>query len=127
MADRVTGTTYLDPGDRLSGRHNPPRRCVVLVRWRHAREAVPAPAWLSWTVQPRRAPRNVLVAYSGGTRAVVPFTRRLRRTQLRHLGDGYAPFMDLAACSVTTVHLPYDTPNDDHPIRTPINGDDHAR
>jgi hypothetical protein len=33
MADRITGSRYLDPGDRLSGRHDPSRPCVVLTRW----------------------------------------------------------------------------------------------
>lgn len=62
MPDHVTGTTYLDPGDRLAGRYDPPRRCVVVTRWR-----------------PEAKPRNVAVRYEDGSTAVIPFTRRLRR------------------------------------------------
>lgn len=62
MPDHVTGRTYLDPGDRLTGPYDPPRPCTVLVRWR-----------------PGARPRNVLVAYADGSRAVIPFARRLRR------------------------------------------------
>lgn len=47
--DRV----YLDPGDRLAGRFEPPVK---------------------------GSPRNVLVKYlDDGSRVVIPFTRRLRR------------------------------------------------
>jgi hypothetical protein len=57
--DRV----YADPGDRLAGRHDPPRLCVVLVQW-----------------GPGGGPRNVTVRYlDTGQSAVVPFPRRLRR------------------------------------------------
>lgn len=64
MPDRVTGTTYLDPGDRLAGRFDPPRRCVVVTRW-----------------GPGAKPRNVAVRYlDEGATAVIPFSRRLRRT-----------------------------------------------
>jgi hypothetical protein len=64
----VTGRIYLDPGDRLAGRYDPPRRCVVITRWR----VVPAGE--------RGAPRNVAVRYlDDGSMAVIPFTRRLRR------------------------------------------------
>jgi hypothetical protein len=59
----VIGRTYLDPGDRLGGRHDPPRRCVVLVKW-----------------GPGSGPRNVAVRYlDDGSEAVIPFPRRLRR------------------------------------------------
>jgi hypothetical protein len=57
-ADRV----YLDPGDRMSGRSDPPRRCRVVAQW-----------------GPGGGPRNVLAEYDDGTRAVIPFSRRLRR------------------------------------------------
>jgi hypothetical protein len=54
---------YLDPGDRLSGRNEPPRPCVVLTQW-----------------GPGGGPRNVLVRYlDDQQRAVIPFPRRLRR------------------------------------------------
>lgn len=59
----MIGRTYLDPGDRLSGRYDPPRRCVVLVKW-----------------GPGAGPRNVAVRYlDDGSGAVIPFPRRLRR------------------------------------------------
>lgn len=57
----MIGRRYLDPGDRLTGRHRPPRRVTVLARW-----------------GPGRGPRNVLVQREDGTRDVVPFVRRLR-------------------------------------------------
>jgi hypothetical protein len=61
----MTGNVYLDPGSRLSGRYDPPRRCVVLTRW-----------------GPGGGPRNVAVEYlDDRTRAVVPFPRRLRKDQ----------------------------------------------
>lgn len=61
----IVGRTYDDPGDRLSGRHTPPRRCVVLTAW-----------------GPGGGPRNVRVAYEDdGAVAVVPFPRRLRRVR----------------------------------------------
>ena len=64
----MTGRVYLDPGDRLSGRYDPPRRCVVLTRWR------PVPRGQ------RGAPHNVAVRYlDDGSTAVIPFPRRLRR------------------------------------------------
>jgi hypothetical protein len=54
---------YADPGDRLSGRYDPPRPCVVITQWRPG------------------GPRNVAVRYlDDGTTAVIPFTRRLRKT-----------------------------------------------
>lgn len=46
---------YLDPGDRLSGRQDPPRPCRVLTWW-----------------GPGGGPRNVLVRYSDGSQAVIP-------------------------------------------------------
>ena len=29
----MIGREYLDSGDRMSGRHDPPRRCQVVTRW----------------------------------------------------------------------------------------------
>jgi hypothetical protein len=59
----VIGRLYLDPGDRLSGRYDPPRLCRVLTQWGRG-----------------GGPRNVAVQYmDDGSRAVIPFTRRLRR------------------------------------------------
>jgi hypothetical protein len=58
-ADRV----YLDSGDRLAGRYDPPRLCVVTAQW-----------------GPGAGPRNVAVRYlDDDTIAVIPFPRRLRR------------------------------------------------
>jgi hypothetical protein len=58
----MAGRVYLDPGSRLSGRYDPPRQCVVLIRWGKG-----------------GGPRNVAVRYlDDGTRAVIPFPRRLR-------------------------------------------------
>lgn len=75
----MIGRVYLDPGDRISGRFAPPRRCVVLVKW-----------------GPGGGPRNVLVRYlDDGAQAVIPFPRRLRRvsraTDATDEMDGY-PF-----------------------------------
>ena len=58
----IVGRTYLDPGDRLAGRVDPPRRCVVVCQW-----------------GPGGGPRNVRVRYDDGRVAVVPFSRRLRK------------------------------------------------
>jgi len=59
----VIGRTYLDPGDRMAGRYDPPRRCTVLIKW-----------------GPGGGPRNVLVRYlDDDTKAVIPFPRRLRK------------------------------------------------
>jgi hypothetical protein len=59
----MTGRIYLDPGDRMAGRYEPPRRCRVLARWTSG----------------RGGPRNVVVEYlDNGSRSVIPFTRRLR-------------------------------------------------
>jgi hypothetical protein len=60
----MVGRTYLDPGDRLSGRIDPPVPVVVLARW-----------------GPGGGPRNVLVEYPDGHQAVIPFPRRLRRVE----------------------------------------------
>ncbi len=58
----IVGNYYLDPGSRLSGRYDPPRRCVVLTAWGKG-----------------GGPRNVAVRYlDNGHEAVVPFPRRLR-------------------------------------------------
>jgi hypothetical protein len=62
----VIGREYLDPGDRLSGRIDPPVPVVVLLRW-----------------GPGGGPRNVTVRYPDGHTAVIPFPRRLRRRRLR--------------------------------------------
>jgi hypothetical protein len=54
---------YLDPGDRVAGRYEPPRRCRVLAQW-----------------GPGGGPRNVEIEYlDDASRAVIPFSRRLRR------------------------------------------------
>lgn len=58
----MIGRRYLDPGDRLSGRVDPPVHVTVLVRWGDG-----------------GGPRNVLVEYEDGRREVIPFPRRLRR------------------------------------------------
>jgi hypothetical protein len=62
----MIGRTYLDPGDRQAGRIHPPAPVVVLARW-----------------SPGGGPRNVLVEYPDGHRAVVPFPHRLRRVDRR--------------------------------------------
>lgn len=59
----MIGRRYLDPGDRLAGRREPPEFVTVLQRWR-----------------PGGGPRNVLIERQDGSRDVVPFPRRLRRT-----------------------------------------------
>jgi hypothetical protein len=59
----MIGRTYLDPGDRASGRRQPPEPVTVITRW-----------------GPGRGPRNVAVRRPDGTTQVIPFTRRLRRT-----------------------------------------------
>lgn len=58
----MIGRRYLDPGDRLSGRKDPPEVVTVLTRWGTG-----------------GGPRNVLVRRPDGSRAVIPFPRRLRR------------------------------------------------
>lgn len=53
---------YLDPGDNLAGRYEPPRTCVWLNGWKT-----------------RGGPHNCAVQYlDDGSRAVIP-SRRLRR------------------------------------------------
>src|SRR5690606_19164578 len=64
-------TTYLERG----------RPVAVLARHRlpsKANPAAPCPLWLTWTIPPRGAPRNVLVRREDGELAVRPF-RGLRR------------------------------------------------
>lgn len=58
----MIGRTYLDPGDALSGRYDPPQPVVILLGWGSS-----------------GGPRNVLVRRPDGTRQVIPFFRRLRR------------------------------------------------
>ena len=81
----MTGRTYLDPGGRLTGHYDPPRPCRILTRW-----APRAPGR-------RGGPRNVLAEYPGdGSRAVIPFPRRLGRTDKPMAGRGaygYPPRM----------------------------------
>ena len=78
---------YADPGDRLTGRYDPPRRCVVLTQWgprRHRERSA------CLRLRPPRSvsgPRNVLARYNDGSEAVVPFSRRLRRTDHPNPGD----------------------------------------
>lgn len=79
----MIGRTYLDPGDRLSGRRTPPTPVTVLRRWGTA-PAPLAPLWLLWARPPRRAPRNVLVERPDGSQDVIPFPRRLRRPREDH-------------------------------------------
>jgi hypothetical protein len=70
---------YADPGDRLTGRYSPPRRCVVLTQWGpRRRPEAPACTWLKPAVT-WGGPRNVAVRYDDGSEAVIPFSRRLRR------------------------------------------------
>jgi hypothetical protein len=57
----ITGRTYLDPGDQLSGYFDPPRECTVVTQWAQ-----------------HGGPRNVAVRYADGRIAVIPFSRRLR-------------------------------------------------
>lgn len=60
----MVGHTYLDPGDKLSGRIDPPVRVTVLTKW-----------------GPGGGPHNVAVRYPDGRTAVIPFPRRLRRVK----------------------------------------------
>lgn len=63
--DRV----YADPGDRMAGRYDPPRLCVVVTQW-----------------GPGGGPRNVAVRYlDNGQVTVIPFARRLRRAPCESL------------------------------------------
>ena len=80
----MPGTVYLDPGSRLSGRYDPPRRCVVITPCGPVLTASRCPASTGllevlWLEPPRSAPFNVAVRYEDGTGAVVPFHRRLRK------------------------------------------------
>ena len=71
--------TYLDPGDRLSGRYDPPRLCRVLTQWGPVGQpGTPACIWLKPVSS--AGPRNVAVRYDDGSETVIPFSRRLRRT-----------------------------------------------
>lgn len=58
----IVNRIYLDPGDRLSGRKDPPELVTVITRWGAG-----------------GGPRNVAIGCPDGTRQVIPFTRRLRR------------------------------------------------
>lgn len=60
----MIGRVYLDPGDRLSGRKDPPERVTVVTKW-----------------GPGGGPRNVAVRRQDGCLVVIPFPRRLRRTK----------------------------------------------
>lgn len=63
----MVGRTYFDPGDRMSGRIDPPVPVTVLTKW-----------------GPGGGPRNVAVRYPDGRTAVIPFSRRLRRMKGDH-------------------------------------------
>jgi hypothetical protein len=66
----MIGREYLDPGSKVSGYYDPPRRCVVLIHWRPPPHGQPGP------------PCNVAVRYlDDGTTAVIPYQRRLRRSR----------------------------------------------
>lgn len=58
----MIGRRYLDGGDRLSGRIDPPQVVTVVRQW-----------------GPGGGPRNVLIQRADGSRDVIPFPRRLRR------------------------------------------------
>lgn len=76
----MIGRVYLDPGDRMSGRYDPPRRCVILARWGPIRDTGPLPGIICAKETRKAGPRNVAVRYlDDGTEAVIPFPRRLRR------------------------------------------------
>jgi hypothetical protein len=61
-------SVYLDRGDQLAGRYEPPRPCRVITIWR------PAPHGQ------RGGPCNIAVRYlDDGSTAVIPFARRLKR------------------------------------------------
>jgi hypothetical protein len=67
----ITGKAYLDPGDRMSGRIDPPEQVTVLTQW----------ACTATNGQGKRVsgPRNVLVRRPDGGLQVIPFSRRLRK------------------------------------------------
>lgn len=44
----MIGRRYLDPGDRWSGRHDPPRPCVVLLAGRPSTRRAPAGPRTAW-------------------------------------------------------------------------------
>jgi hypothetical protein len=78
----MLGRAYLDPGSRASGRYDPPRRCAVITPCGPVLLAsrYPAGTGILWLRDyPRAAPHNVAVEYEDGSRAVIPFPRRLRR------------------------------------------------
>lgn len=80
MLNRV----YLDPGDRISGRNDPPRPCRVITIWRTPPGGQ------------RGAPCNVAVRYlDDGSTAVIPFPRRLRRTTHVAAGQDGATTKDI--------------------------------
>lgn len=61
----IVGRTYLDRGDRMAGRYDPPRPCTVVTQWGKGGR-----------------PRNVAVRYlDDGSMAVVPFPRRMRKSR----------------------------------------------
>lgn len=63
-------SVYLDRGDNLAGRYDPPRPCRVITLWR------PHPPGQ------RGGPCNIAVRYlDDGSTAVIPFARRLRRAR----------------------------------------------
>lgn len=71
----MLGRIYLDLGDRLTGRKQPPEPVTVLTRWATPRERGSAPAWpwLRWTrTLGRGGPQNVAVRLTRGREAVVP-------------------------------------------------------
>lgn len=72
----MIGRRYLDPGDRLSGRNDPPEVVTVLTRW-----------------GPGGGPRNVLVRRPDGTRQVIPdrWTLPVRLRQDLRPGDDVRP------------------------------------
>lgn len=69
----ITGRQYMDPGDRQSGRIDPPELVTVEAQW----------ACTATDERGRRVsgPRNVLVRRPDGSAQVIPFFRRLRRVQ----------------------------------------------
>ena len=60
MSATMIGRHYLDPGDRLSGRHDPPLLVVVLVRWGRA-QASPA-RWCGGPALNRAAGRGTCLS-----------------------------------------------------------------
>jgi hypothetical protein len=78
----MIGRIYLDPGSRLTGRNDPPRRCIVLVKWGSGGGL-----------------RNVLVRYEDdNSEAVIPFPGRLRRLALEiKPGQEYRPDTSIQA------------------------------